>query len=117
MTVRNGSKFGDTFPFTLAKTFEETCNRIFIRRFPIEPLTAEFEPSAYNINSSGAFPRYRAKVFNRYTKYIPSDDPMLATDVFVVGGTFDDDSILLNRNDGKVIDIDLSPITGWYQGD
>lgn len=117
MTVRHGSKFGGTFPFILAKTIESGNNRIFIKRFPIEPLTAEFEPSAYNINSSGAFPRYRAKVFNRYTKYIPSDDPMLATDVFVVGGTFDDDSILLSRNDGKVIDIDLSPVTGWYQGD
>lgn len=117
MTVRNGSKFGDTFPFTLAQTFEETCNRIFMRRFPIEPLTAEFEPSAYNVNSSGAFPRYRAKVFNRFNRRVTEDYNTIIPDVFVVDGMYNDDSILLNRNDGKVIDIDLSPVTGWYQGD
>ena len=64
MTVRTGSKFGEVLPFTLANTISYVGDRIFMKRFPIEPLTAEFEPSAYNINASGALPRYYAKVFN-----------------------------------------------------
>lgn len=117
MTVRTGSKFGEALPFTLANTVTYSGNRIFIRRFPIEPLTAEFEPSAYNVNSSGAFPRYRAKVFNRFNGYDVDDYNNSLTDVYIVDGSYKNDSILLNRNDGETIDIDLSPIVGWYQGD
>lgn len=117
MTVRTGSKFGETLPFTLANTITMGGNRIFIRRFPIEPLTAEFEPSAYNINSSGAYPRYRAKVFNRFQGYDNGDYDTPVTDLYIVSGSCDSDSIELNRNDGETIEIDLSPIVGWYQGD
>ena len=100
MTVRTGSKFGDTLPFMFAKTINASGNRVFIRRFPIEPLTAEFEPSAYNINSSGAFPRYRAKVFNRAIGYDNTNYDYDTSDIYIVNGLYDEDSILLNRSDG-----------------
>lgn len=37
----------------------------FIGRFPIEPFVNEFEPTAYNINSTG-FPKYNVVVPNQY---------------------------------------------------
>ena len=118
MTVRTNNKFGDAFPLTFGEIAnEKKGNRIFIRRFPIEPLTAEFEPSAYNINSSGAYPRYRAKVFNRFQGYDDNDYDTPITDLYIVSGSCANDSIELNRNDGETIEIDLSPIVGWYQGD
>lgn len=118
MTVRTGSKFGDSFPFVLGTIETTEGNRIFIRRFPKEPLTAEFEPSAYNVNSSGAYPRYRANVVNRFEGFKDKDGYEASVyDVYVINGTYYDESIKLNRNDGEVVDIDMSPIVGWYIGE
>ncbi len=36
-------------------------------------------------------------------------------DVYVVAGHYDDNSIVLNRNDRGVISVDVSPISGWYE--
>lgn len=38
----------------------------FIGRFPIEPFVDEFQPTAYNINSCGQYPKYKAFVINDY---------------------------------------------------
>lgn len=46
-----------------------------------------------------------------------SSDPEPLKDVYVVAGSYSDDSIHINRNDSAVIDIDVSPITNWYEGD
>lgn len=182
----------------------------FIGRFPIEPFVKEFEPTPYNIHSTGC-PKYRAFVFNEYTgfgvkpnwdKCFPigqkpiteyqsevmhtgdnrivtvlfpkeaqlfegvydlivvarvydagfpgnvrtvtvnynsvfelvgdsidaTDDPVqieinneseleAPQDVYVVAGSYSDDDIELRRNDNTVVNIDISPITGWYEGD
>jgi hypothetical protein len=40
----------------------------FIGRFPIEPFVDEYEPNAYNINSTG-YGKYRAFVFNEYNGF------------------------------------------------
>ena len=116
MTVRTNNKFGDAFPLTFGEIAnEKKGNRIFIRRFPIEPLTAEFEPSAYNVNSSGSYPRYRGRVYDKCRGYYDeSEYEATVYDIYIVDGTYAEDSITLNRNDGESIDIDLSPIVGWY---
>lgn len=49
------------------KQEHEKKNR-FIGRFPIEPFVNEFEPTAYNINSSGN-PRYNVIVNNHYNGF------------------------------------------------
>lgn len=188
----------------------------FIGRFPIEPFTNEFDPSAYCINSTG-FPTYTQPVPNSYTGYgykpnwkncapikdmqctvyhssidrtadpsivyvdfpahaqrFPgeydlvvvakvydtrykhnertvtvdyrnvfeliewseqdhtgneyqfhpvlieidntSDDPTL-NDVYVIRGEYNNDAIRLIRNDHTNVDIDVSPITEWYEGE
>ena len=116
MTVRTNNKFGDAFPLTFGEIAnEKKGNRIFIRRFPIEPLTAEFEPSAYNVNSSGSYPRYRGRVYDKFRGYYDETEyEATVYDIYIVDGTYAEDSITLNRNDGESIDIDLSPIVGWY---
>ncbi len=183
----------------------------FFGRFPIEPFTNEFDPSAYNINSTG-YARYNVPVFNRYngfgvypdwkncfpikdvdiTKYegkviktsdseviivdFPanaqkfegnyelvitaeiydsgyethsrivtanyenlfelvsnsrdadvdsavqieinnSSDSQQKQDIYLVSGSYTDNDIKLVRNDGRQIHVDVSPITGWYEGD
>lgn len=35
-------------------------------------------------------------------------------DIYVVAGKYDNDAIHLNRTDPGVVDIDISPISGWY---
>ena len=44
-----------------------------------------------------------------------SDEPR--QDVYVEAGNYDNDSIRLTRNDRGVIDIDVSPISGWYENE
>ena len=51
----------------LAKEYQKK-NR-FIGRFPTEPFVNEFEPNEYNINSCGAYPKYRAFVANQYSGF------------------------------------------------
>lgn len=46
-----------------------------------------------------------------------ASDPEQPQDIYIVAGTYDNDSIKLRRNDFGRIDIDVSPITGWYEGD
>ena len=41
----------------------------FIGRFPTEPFVNEFEPSEYNINSCGQYPKYKAFVVNQYNGF------------------------------------------------
>lgn len=226
-------RFGDAFPVqfntgntniqfanvyfvnaTLKAELEKEYKRKnrFIGRFPIEPFVDEFEPSAYNIHSTG-YPKYKAFVFNEYKgfgvnpcwkntfpikevdaveylactertsnpgeiiatfpaeaqlkvgKYdmiivakifapgymnnvrtitldyknvfelvnslsesdtdIPTDididDPTTepevsdVTDVYVVSGQYRNNSINIKRNDNRTINIDVSPISGWYE--
>lgn len=38
-------------------------------------------------------------------------------DVYVIAGGYNNGSIHLNRNDATIVDIDVSPITDWYEGD
>ena len=38
-------------------------------------------------------------------------------DRYVNDGVFDDNHLLLNRTDNATVDIDLSSVTGWYDGD
>lgn len=38
-------------------------------------------------------------------------------DVYVVAGSYTDDNIKLKRNDRGVVNIDVSPITSWYEGE
>lgn len=37
-------------------------------------------------------------------------------DVYVVAGSYSDDTVHLHRNDNSVVDVDVSPITSWYEG-
>lgn len=48
---------------------------------------------------------------------VNTDDAADMQDVYVVAARYDNDAIHLNRNDMGVIDIDISPITEWYEGD
>lgn len=45
------------------------------------------------------------------------DDSDSVKDVYVVAGKYDNNSIKVSRNDSGVVDIDVSPITQWYEGD
>ena len=38
-------------------------------------------------------------------------------DVYVIAGKYNNGNIRLNKNDQSVVDIDVSPITDWYEGD
>lgn len=38
-------------------------------------------------------------------------------DVYVISGVYGDNTISLRRNDNNIIDVDVSPITSWYEGD
>lgn len=38
-------------------------------------------------------------------------------DVYVVSGQYSDNDVRLRRNDNSVINVDVSPITSWYEGD
>ena len=194
----------------LAKEYQKK-NR-FIGRFPTEPFVNEFEPNEYNINSCGAYPKYKAFVANQYngfgvrpnwkkcapikevniTEYcgdvyhttafdtieavfpakaqlypgvydliviaevcddgyenkvrtvstrmngvfelvtddvdqeeivdnpvnieiIHTEDSSNVPDTFVVRGSYGDNAITLDRNDSNSINIDISPISGWYE--
>lgn len=39
------------------------------------------------------------------------------SDVFIVSGSYSNNGIRLRRNDNGVVSIDVSPISGWYEGD
>lgn len=43
-------------------------------------------------------------------EYIPSD-------IYIDRGMYQDNNIMLERNDGQYVNIDLSSATGWYEGD
>ena len=43
-----------------------------------------------------------------------SDSDLTPEDIYVVSGQYKGTDISLKRNDSSVIDIDVSPITGWY---
>lgn len=48
------------------------------------------------------------------------DDPngeYPSEDVYVISGSYSDDNIQLKRTDKGVVDIDISPITSWYEGE
>ena len=46
---------------------------------------------------------------------VNTDDVENTADVYIVGGSYDNHSIRLNRNDNGAISIDVSPISGWYE--
>lgn len=47
---------------------------------------------------------------NNQSEVTPSQD------VYVIAGKYDNGSIRLNRNDMNIVDIDVSPLTDWYEG-
>lgn len=60
------------------------------------------------------------KVDNLYD-ILPSGDDVTTTvipdDVYVNSGEYSDDNIQLSRTDGSVVDVDVSRVTSWYDGD
>lgn len=48
---------------------------------------------------------------------VNTDDTESLQDVYVIAGKYDNNSITVNRNDRGIVDIDISPITQWYEGD
>lgn len=46
-----------------------------------------------------------------------SDAAEEMNDIYVVGGSYNNDAITLRRNDSGVINVDVRPITDWYEGD
>ena len=38
-----------------------------------------------------------------------------SNDIYVVSGSYNDDNVILTRSDNSHVNIDLSPITGWYE--
>lgn len=46
---------------------------------------------------------------------VNTDEVENTADVYIVGGSYDNHSIRLNRNDNGAISIDVSPISGWYE--
>lgn len=48
---------------------------------------------------------------------VNSSDADSLQDVYVIAGKYDNNSIHVNRNDTGIVDIDISPITQWYEGD
>ena len=45
-----------------------------------------------------------------------TDSDVQSQDVYVIGGTYNNDNIVLSRNDSASINVDVSAITGWYDG-
>ena len=37
-------------------------------------------------------------------------------DYYVVSGSYNDNNIQLNRNDGNTVNVDISPAVGWFEG-
>jgi len=37
-------------------------------------------------------------------------------DIYVMGGVYNDKTVHLKRNDSTIINVDISPITDWYEG-
>lgn len=46
-----------------------------------------------------------------------SQDSEAQQDIYVISGTYDDGNIKVRRNDNHVVNIDVTPITDWYEGD
>lgn len=40
-----------------------------------------------------------------------------SSDIYIVSGTYSDNDIKLRRNDNGVINVDISPVSGWYEGE
>ena len=115
MTVETGNKFGDAFPLTFGQIENDSS---WPKRFPIEPRTGEFEPNAYNVNSCGSRPKYRATVINRFQGFNTEGESQEASvyDIFVVNGEYTDNGLVLRRNDGQSVNIDIAQLSGWYIG-
>ena len=48
---------------------------------------------------------------------IYNSDDTVVHDAFVISGSYSNDSIIINRNDGTNVNIDVSPMYSWYEGD
>lgn len=48
---------------------------------------------------------------------INTSDEGNTNDIYVIAGRYDNNSIHLSRNDNTAVNIDISPITEWYDGD
>lgn len=48
---------------------------------------------------------------------VNTSDEEDVNDVYVIAGRYDNNSIHLSRNDNAAVNIDISPITQWYDGD
>lgn len=51
-----------------------------------------------------------------YIEITNSDSNLTPQDIYVTAGTYGNDAITLSRNDSNAITVDVSPITGWYEG-
>ena len=51
------------------------------------------------------------------TDILPEGDSQPYDDIYVNQGAYRDNSIALNRTDGSTVNVDISEITAWYNGD
>lgn len=47
---------------------------------------------------------------------IDESSTMPKEDIYVIGGVYNDKTVHLKRNDSTIINVDISPITDWYEG-
>lgn len=71
-----------------------------IRRFPLEPTSVYYQPTAYNINCAGK-PSYNA---------MPVNSQSTVNDIYVEDGNYKDGNLNLIRNDGEVVQIET-----WFE--
>lgn len=81
--------------------------KVRVDRFPIEPNLDEFAPTAHNLNSAGSC-GYRVTVTDKST---------VQKDSYVVSGEYLDGNLSLSRNDGGVVNVDISEVTDWFEGE
>lgn len=55
----------------------------------------------------------------KYLDIVDDDDPIPHDDddIYVNAGSYNSNSIKLSRTDGNSINIDITPVSGWYEGD
>lgn len=103
---------------TLKKKMQKEIDKInkFIGRFPSEPSVYGYYPDAYNVNSSGVYPMYRAYVANLYNGYGVKPDwkkclPVKPMDITIYH------SEVIRTKDPKVVIVDFPAEYQRFEGD
>lgn len=81
--------------------------KVKVDRFPIEPNLDEFTPTKYNLNSAGCR-EYHVQFGKQNNKN---------EDLYIVSGEYLDGNISLSRNDGETVNVDISKVTDWFEGE